>query len=205
LAKSAIKNCPERRLVPSSSKLPYAEAINYATFSDFILAHARVYVFADCYGIVDLAKEALYNVHHNPGTRNAFLDDMEMIITFCATRILPPALRDVLVTYIAIMAFSAWHDFRIQSLLKSSELEHEVLGMIIKAATSQTPSIAMGTCSSGSIMNGSRGTCGLRKTLGEMSVHKQDFHRDCILSICGHHASFSSLLHRLIAFQISLL
>ncbi|KAG6034626.1 hypothetical protein E4U41_006472 [Claviceps citrina] len=75
----------------------------HTDYADFFIAHAKIFVFADCYGADDLADLAMHKLHRALcGFRlsRARLQDVVALVRFCYGRG-PDALRDLVASYAA--------------------------------------------------------------------------------------------------------
>lgn len=114
----------------------FAEAKNYA-IGNITLAHARLYIFADYYGITELASIALSNVHHILWKVSIPENDKLLIARFCSKNIFPQTLRDMFLTYIGSRMGKLWRNSRFQTLLQEDrELEHEIFIKVMEVAMS---------------------------------------------------------------------
>ncbi|KAL2209269.1 hypothetical protein CC79DRAFT_1396193 [Sarocladium strictum] len=119
-------------LVMTSELSKSSKSKDYAIGS-ITLAHARLYIFADCYGITKLASKALSNVHHILWKVRIHVDDKLLLARFCSKNTLPHTLRDMFLTYIASRTRKLWRRSRFQTLLQEDrELEHEILDKMME-------------------------------------------------------------------------
>ncbi|KAG5916578.1 hypothetical protein E4U42_007594 [Claviceps africana] len=81
-----------------------------ADYSEFFIAHAKVFVFADCYGVEGLAELAMQKLHAALcGFRlsRERLDDVLALVRFCYERPGPDKLRRLVASYTAGIVDSA--------------------------------------------------------------------------------------------------
>jgi hypothetical protein len=119
----------------ASHKTPLSEVATCYSYGDIFLSHARIFVFADCYGIHDLKHKALNNLHQALVTKNAQSEDVMQIFEYCIDTTLPESLRDVILAYVACKASGLWLNTRFQELLqRDSGMVYDLLDLIMKVA-----------------------------------------------------------------------
>lgn len=111
---------------------------NYAheDYTNHFLLHARVYVFADCYGIAGLMDLSLNELH---GTLVRFtlhserINDVVALIRYCYENQVPEPLREVVTLYAACKLQKLWLSEEFHALVETyGELSKNLFGLIVK-------------------------------------------------------------------------
>jgi hypothetical protein len=129
------EKCPTNSSSRNSPEAATSEVTRCYSHSDVFLAHARLYVFADCYQVDSLADQALCNLHKALTTNDVQHSDIVDITEFFVSTEIPHALREVILAYIASKASSVWGNGRFRKLvLQDSDMMAELLDLIMQAA-----------------------------------------------------------------------
>ncbi|KAH6603472.1 hypothetical protein Trco_008247 [Trichoderma cornu-damae] len=104
-------------------------------YTDTLISHARVYIFAECYGIADLMDLSLNELH---GTLVKFtlheerINDIVALVCYCYENLAPQPLRELISLYAACKVDKLWPSERFQELAEAhSELSKALLGLIV--------------------------------------------------------------------------
>ncbi|KAK3942607.1 hypothetical protein QBC46DRAFT_308858 [Diplogelasinospora grovesii] len=104
--------------------------------TDFFLSHARLYVFAQCYGVSGLETLALYRLQQSLATfelRDERVGDIVELLRYCYEDAVPDQLRSLVVLYVACNVKKLWESSEFQELLKThSELSTPLIGTLLK-------------------------------------------------------------------------
>lgn len=110
---------------------------NYAheDYTNHFLLHARVYVFADCYGIGGLMSLSLDELH---GTLTRFtlhaerINDVVALIRYCYENLVPEPLREIVTLYAACKLPRLWLSEEFHALVEAyGELSKNLFGLIV--------------------------------------------------------------------------
>ncbi|PTB43549.1 hypothetical protein M441DRAFT_78540 [Trichoderma asperellum CBS 433.97] len=111
---------------------------NYAheDYTNNFILHARVYVFAECYGIAGLMDLSLNELH---GTLVRFtlykerINDVVALIRYCYENLVPEPLREVVALYTACKLEKLWLSEEFHALVETyGELSKTLFGLIVK-------------------------------------------------------------------------
>lgn len=104
-------------------------------YTNNFLLHARVYVFADCYGIAGLMDLSLNELH---GTLVRFtlhterVNDVVALIRYCYENTVPEPLREVVTLYAACKLQKLWLSEEFHALVETyGELSKNLFGLIV--------------------------------------------------------------------------
>ncbi|KAK3934239.1 hypothetical protein QBC46DRAFT_359169 [Diplogelasinospora grovesii] len=99
------------------------------------LSHARLYVFADCYGISGLMDLSFYKLGKALVDIEVDSDkvaDVVDVLQYCYDELTPPKLRSLLVLYAACKVETLWKSTKFRELLaRQSELSTALIGAMI--------------------------------------------------------------------------
>lgn len=84
-----------------------------------LLAHAKVYVLADCYQIDDLAAKVLRNLYDQLLRCSCRMSDVLCLVEYLTTTPVPATLRELVLVYIVGHARFLWRNIDFQKLLMS--------------------------------------------------------------------------------------
>ncbi|KAG6268438.1 hypothetical protein E4U48_004689 [Claviceps purpurea] len=90
--------------------------------AELLLSHARLYVFADCYGITQLMRLSLCTLHHvlmKVLESNDLTDMVVELLEYCYENDTPHALRDLVVEYIVCRVEYLWLDPAVQDIARA--------------------------------------------------------------------------------------
>lgn len=114
--------------------------LGYDSYADIFLAHARLFVFADCYDINRLAGKALNAFHRALARSGGKVTDVVPLVEYCIETDIPDALRDVVLTYLTSKAKVLWSEPSFRELLeRSHNMSFDLLDTIFRElGTSKT-------------------------------------------------------------------
>ncbi|KZZ94343.1 BTB/POZ fold protein [Moelleriella libera RCEF 2490] len=123
-----------RRSQNLNSNPLWRETIHEATREGDSLVHAKIYVFADCYGILQLM-ELSYNKLHQSLVdiylHSERLSDIVALAQYCYDTPAPEDLKELVVLFIACEVETLWEVEAFQDLLEAhSDLSKEVIGLL---------------------------------------------------------------------------
>ncbi|KAG6268436.1 hypothetical protein E4U22_004546 [Claviceps purpurea] len=90
--------------------------------AELLLSHARLYVFADCYGITPLMRLSLCTLHHvlmKVLESNDLTDMVVELLEYCYENDTPHALRDLVVEYVVCQVEYLWLDPAFQDIARA--------------------------------------------------------------------------------------
>ncbi|KAG6058543.1 hypothetical protein E4U32_004578 [Claviceps aff. humidiphila group G2b] len=90
--------------------------------AELLLSHARLYVFADCYGITALMRLSLCTLHHvlvKVLDSHDLTDMVVELLEYCYENDTPHALRDLVVEYIVCRVEYLWLDPAVQDIARA--------------------------------------------------------------------------------------
>lgn len=129
----AEKKPPELVSDQSSSMPKDSNSTRCYSYGDIFMAHATLFVFADCYQIDQLANAALGNFHRSLTGSNAEAGDIVQLFEYCVETPVPDALWQLVLVYITCNFKLIWSNARFQELLKKdSNRMHELLSTIFE-------------------------------------------------------------------------
>lgn len=107
-----------------------------------LLCHARVYVFADCHGILNLMKLSYDRIHQtlrNLDLRTETLasiidlDDIIALVDYCFETPAPPDLKELVVLYSACNIEKLWADEQFQHIIEThGDLSRAVIASLLR-------------------------------------------------------------------------
>lgn len=104
-------------------------------YTNNFLLHARIYVFAECYGIAGLMNLSLNELH---GTLVRFtlykerINDVVTLIRYCYENLVPEPLREVVALYTACKLEKLWLSEEFHALVEAyGELSKTLFGLIV--------------------------------------------------------------------------
>lgn len=104
-------------------------------YTNNLLLHARIYVFAECYGITGLMDLSLNELH---GTLVRFtlykerINDVVALIRYCYENLVPEPLREVVALYTACKLEKLWLSEEFHALVEAyGELSKTLFGLIV--------------------------------------------------------------------------
>ncbi|KAF5138634.1 hypothetical protein E5D57_002420 [Metarhizium anisopliae] len=104
-----------------------------------LLCHARVYVFADCYGIFDLMDLSYNSIHSilcNLDLRTETLADIITLVHYCYETPAPPDLKELVVLYSACNIEKLWVDEQFQHIIEThGDLSRAVIASLLGRLT----------------------------------------------------------------------
>lgn len=134
--------CPTDSVSGKPPEAAPSDVTRCYSYSDIFLAHARLFVFADCYQIDSLADQALRNLHQALTTNKVQHSDVVDVTEFCVSTEIPQTLREVMLAYITSKASSAWGIERFRKLvLQDNDMMAELLDLIMKATMVEQPTV----------------------------------------------------------------
>ncbi|EFY88923.1 hypothetical protein J3458_008903 [Metarhizium acridum] len=100
-----------------------------------LLCHARVYAFADCYGIFELMELSYDRIHHtlcNLDLRTETLADIIALVHYCYETPAPPDLKELVVLYSACNIETLWVDEQFQHIIEThGDLSRAVIASLL--------------------------------------------------------------------------
>lgn len=106
-------------------------------YTSTFLSHARLYVFAECYGIAGLMELSLNELH---GALVAFtlyeerINDVVVLVRYCYDNLVPDALREMITLYAVCKIEKLWVSEEFQVLVEAhGELSRSLIGHMVKA------------------------------------------------------------------------
>ncbi|QYT00954.1 BTB domain-containing protein [Trichoderma simmonsii] len=121
---------------PGSVRFPGATK-NHANedYTNTFLSHARLFTFAECYGITALMTHSLDELH---GTLERFtlhkerVDDVVALVDYCYENMAPEPLRDLVTLYAACKINKLWKSEKFCALVEAhSDLSMALLGLMV--------------------------------------------------------------------------
>ncbi|KJK76739.1 hypothetical protein H634G_07780 [Metarhizium anisopliae BRIP 53293] len=104
-----------------------------------LLCHARIYVFADCYGIFDLMDLSYNSIHRilcNLDLRTETLADIIALVHYCYETPAPPDLKELVVLYSACNIELLWVDEQFQHIIEThGDLSRAVIASLLGRLT----------------------------------------------------------------------
>ncbi|KAK5994166.1 hypothetical protein PT974_07608 [Cladobotryum mycophilum] len=104
-------------------------------YTNVFLSHARLYVFAECYGIAKLMEASLDQLH---GILTRFrlykgrMKDIVMLVDYCYSNMVPEPLRKLVIRYTACKVDKLWLSEEFQELVEAhGELSRALIGSIL--------------------------------------------------------------------------
>lgn len=106
-------------------------------YTSTFLSHARLYVFAECYGVTGLMELSLNELH---GALVAFtlyeerVNDVVELVRYCYDNLVPDALREMITLYSVCKIEKLWVSEEFQVLVEAhGELSRSLIGHMVKA------------------------------------------------------------------------
>ncbi|KAL7924860.1 hypothetical protein ACQKWADRAFT_286178 [Trichoderma austrokoningii] len=106
-------------------------------YTSTFLSHARLFVFAECYGITGLMDLSLAELH---GALVAFtlyeerVNDVVVLVRYCYDNLVPEALREMITLYAVCKIEKLWVSEEFQGLVEAhGELSRSLIGFMVKA------------------------------------------------------------------------
>lgn len=93
--------------IPSSPAAPILSEKMGIDYSDFFISHAKVFIFAECYGVEDLMDLSMRKLHQSLcGFRPSLkrISDVLALVRFCYDNPAPEKLKELLASYLACYA-----------------------------------------------------------------------------------------------------
>lgn len=121
---------------PGSVRFPGAtKNLAGEDYTNTLLSHARLFTFAECYGITALMTHSLNELH---GTLEKFtlykerVDDVVALVHYCYENSAPEPLRDLVTLYAACKIDKLWKSEQFCALVEAySELSMALLGLMV--------------------------------------------------------------------------
>ncbi|GAB0138169.1 hypothetical protein EsDP_00006413 [Epichloe bromicola] len=90
--------------IPNSPAAPILNEKMGIDYSDFFISHAKVFIFADCYGVEDLMNLSMRKLHQalcgfRPSPER--ISDILALVRFCYDNPAPEKLKEILASYLA--------------------------------------------------------------------------------------------------------
>ncbi|KAF3061963.1 hypothetical protein GL218_03741 [Daldinia childiae] len=130
-----INDEPDKRVKETPNTVPSAN------YSEVFLSHARLYAFADCYGIDTLMELSIRKLHRtlkvfnlHKGTR---VTDISQLIDYSYRNTVNKGgkqdkLRSLLATYTACNIEEMWPNLYFQDVLESADVSKAIIGQLLK-------------------------------------------------------------------------
>ncbi|KAM0460812.1 hypothetical protein ACHAO4_001604 [Trichoderma viride] len=106
-------------------------------YTSTFLSHARLYVFAECYGITGLMELSLSELHGALVTFRLYeerVNDVVELVRYCYDNLVPEALREMITLYAVCKIEKLWVSEEFQVLVEvHGELSRSLIGHMVKA------------------------------------------------------------------------
>jgi hypothetical protein len=105
-------------------------------YTNIFLSHARLYVFAECYGITGLMELSLNELHSTLVTftlHDERVNDIVALVSYCYENLVPESLREIVALYAACKVEKLWPSEEFQALVEThGELSRSLIGSMVK-------------------------------------------------------------------------